>query len=88
MKGMMIQSGSDNFAVGKEAKASDTQVGGLHYRSMAIQPSEFIEKNNLNWCAGNVIKYVCRHDKKNGLEDLRKARHYIDLLMEWHYGAK
>lgn len=64
-------------------KASDIQVGGDHYKGMAIQPSEFIQKNDLGWCQGNAIKYICRYDKKHGTNDLDKARHYIDLLIEW-----
>jgi hypothetical protein len=52
---------------------------------MPIQPVEFIQKNGLGFCEGNVIKYVCRHKKKNGLQDLLKARHYIDLLIELEY---
>jgi hypothetical protein len=66
------------------SKASETQVGGDHYL-MPIQPVEFIQKNGLGFCEGNVIKYVCRHKKKNGLQDLLKARHYIDLLIELEY---
>lgn len=62
--------------------ALDTQVGGSHYKNMTIQPVEFIEKNNLGFCVGNIIKYVCRYKDKNGIEDLKKARHYIDLLIE------
>ena len=62
--------------------AFDTQVGGSHYKNMAIQPLEYIVKNNLNFVEGNVIKYVTRHRFKNGLEDLKKARHYIDMLIE------
>ena len=62
--------------------ALDTQVGGSHYKNMVIQPVEFIEKNNIGFCAGNVIKYICRYKNKNGIEDLKKARHYIDLLIE------
>jgi hypothetical protein len=58
------------------------QVGGSHYKNMVIQPVEFIEKNNIGFCAGNVIKYICRYKNKNGIEDLKKARHYIDLLIE------
>ena len=49
---------------------------------MTIQPVEFIERNNLGFCVGNIIKYVCRYKDKNGIEDLKKARHYIDLLIE------
>lgn len=66
--------------------ASSKQVGGDHYRSLAIQPSEFIHRNGIGFLAGNVIKYVVRYKNKNGLEDLKKARHYIDLLIEWEYG--
>ena len=66
--------------------ASEIQVGGSHYRDFAIQPAEFIHKNAIGFLAGNVIKYVCRHGKKNGVEDLKKARHYIDLLIEHEYG--
>lgn len=63
-------------------KAMDKQEGGNHYKNMAIQPVEFIHKNGLTFIAGNVIKYVCRYEMKNGIEDLKKARHYIDLLIE------
>ena len=72
----------------KEESASETQVGGLHYKDMKIQPIEFSMKNNLNFCQGNVIKYVCRYKAKNGLEDLKKARHYIDLLIEHEESKK
>lgn len=64
---------------------STRQVGGDHYKDMAIQPSEFIYKNGLNWLQGNAIKYVVRHARKGGAQDLEKAKHYIDLLMEWEY---
>jgi len=63
-------------------KALDTQVGGSPYKNIVIQPVEFIERNNLGFCVGNIIKYVCRYKDKNGIEDLKKARHYIDLLIE------
>lgn len=61
------------------------QVGGDHYRRMRIQPIEFITANNLGFCAGNVVKYISRYKHKNGREDLLKARHYIDLLLESEY---
>jgi hypothetical protein len=64
----------------------DKQVGGSHYKDMAIQPSEFIAQNNLGWYEGNVIKYVCRHQAKNGLQDLKKAIHYLELAIEHYYG--
>lgn len=62
--------------------AIDEQVAGDHYRRMAIQPIQFITANNLGFCEGNIIKYVCRWPAKGGVEDLKKARHYIDLLIE------
>lgn len=64
-------------------KASNTQIGGNHYSDMAIQPTEFIHKNNLSFIQGNIIKYVCRYKSKGGIEDLNKAKHYIDLLIEF-----
>lgn len=70
-----------------DPKASDQQVGGTHYKQFAIQPAEFLHKNHIGFLEGNIIKYVCRHHQKNGREDLLKARHYIDLLLEMEYGA-
>ena len=63
------------------------QVGGDHYSKLAIQPVEYINKNNLSYLQGNVIKYVTRYKDKNGVEDLQKAKHYINLLIELE-GAK
>lgn len=58
------------------------QVGGDHYSKMAIQPWEVIQRGDLDFWEGNVIKYVMRYRAKNGLEDLEKARHYLDYLIE------
>lgn len=58
-----------------------TQVGGSHYTKHAIQPMEFILANGLGFAEGNVIKYVVRYQDKNGVEDLKKARHYLDMLI-------
>lgn len=63
-------------------KATDVQVGGDHYQRYKIQPIEFIQSNNIGFCEGNVIKYVTRWKDKNGVEDLKKAKHYIDLLIQ------
>ena len=63
------------------------QVGGTHYSEMAIQPVEFITANNLGFLEGNIIKYVCRHHAKNGVEDIRKAIHYCELLLQTKYGV-
>lgn len=54
-----------------------------HYEQHKIQVMEFCQVNNLGWCASNVIKYVCRENKKNGLEDLKKARQYLDCLINY-----
>ena len=62
--------------------ASSKQVGGDHFAVMNIQPIEFILANELGFCEGNVIKYLCRYKRKNGLEDLKKARQYLDFLIE------
>jgi hypothetical protein len=58
------------------------QVAGNHYKDCAIQPAEFIHKNGIGYMEGAVIKYCCRWRQKNGVEDLKKARHYLDLLIE------
>lgn len=63
-------------------KSTETQVGGTHYKDMPIQPIEFILKNGLGFCEGNVVKYVSRWRTKGGVEDLKKARHYLDMLIE------
>jgi hypothetical protein len=68
--------------------ALDKQVSGSHYKDLVIQPIQFIHANNIPFMEANVIKYVCRHKTKNGLADLQKAKHYIELLMELQYDAK
>ena len=60
----------------------ETQVGGNHYKDLKIQPIEFIHANNIPFCEANAIKYLCRWRNKNGKQDLLKARHYIDLLIQ------
>lgn len=62
--------------------ALQTQVGGGHYAKLRIQPVEYIYYNNLPFIEGSVVKYVTRWRDKNGIEDLRKARHFLDLLIE------
>ena len=65
------------------AKSSlQTQIGGEHYKDAAIQPIQFIVANNIPFREANVIKYVFRHTRKNGRQDLLKARHYIDMILE------
>ena len=62
--------------------ALDVQVSGNHYKDLPIQPVEYIHANNIGYMEGNVIKYVSRWRKKNGIADLEKAKHYIELLIE------
>lgn len=66
----------------KEDNALDVQVGGDHYKSLAIQPVTYITQNNLGYCEANVVKYITRWRDKGGKKDLEKAKHYIDLLIE------
>ena len=61
------------------------QVGGSHYSKFKIQPSKFINDNKLLFAEGNAIKYICRHKYKNGKEDLKKAIHYIEMIIERDY---
>lgn len=68
---------------GQEPKALDTQVGGGHYKDMAIQPMEYSMKNGLDACQHTAIKYISRFRDKGGIEDLRKAKHVIDMLIQF-----
>ena len=64
------------------------QIGGSHYKSMKIQPSKFINDNKLLFAEGNAIKYICRHPQKGGREDLKKAIHYIEMIIERDYSEE
>jgi hypothetical protein len=68
--------------------AKQYQVGGTHYKDMPIQPIEFIHKNELGFCEGNIVKYACRHKAKGGIQDLDKIIHYAKLAKELYYGQK
>ncbi len=65
---------------------SEVQVGGGHYKDMEIQPWHFCQRNRIPYGESNVIKYVCRHRNKGGAEDLRKAIHNIEMIIEDEYG--
>jgi hypothetical protein len=69
----------------KMSEAKDKQIGGSHYKDMKIQPIEYIHGNNLSYIEGCVVKYISRHRLKNGKQDLEKAKHFIDLLIELEY---
>jgi UDP-3-O-acyl-N-acetylglucosamine deacetylase len=62
--------------------ALETQVGGSHYKDMKIQVVEYCHANQIPFMEGCVIKYVSRWRNKNGIDDLKKARHFIDLIIE------
>ena len=62
--------------------ANANQVGGDHYKNKAIQPWDYIASNNLGYLEGCVIKYVSRYKEKGGIQDLQKAAHYLQKLME------
>jgi hypothetical protein len=62
------------------------QIGGEHYSRQRIQPVEFIHANDLGFCEGNCIKYVCRWKYKGGIQDLEKAKHYIEMLIDMEKG--
>ena len=66
-------------------KATDDQVGGSHYKDCGIQPIEYIHANGLSYLEGNVVKYVTRHHTKNQEQDIKKAIHYLNLILEMVY---
>ena len=65
--------------------AYDKQIGGKHYQNFSIQPSKFVIENELLFPEGCAIKYICRHRFKNGKEDLEKAVHFIEMIIERDY---
>jgi len=64
------------------------QISGTHYKSLKIQPVEYITLNNIPFIEGSVIKYVTRHRDKNGEADIDKAIHFLQLLKQLEYGKK
>jgi hypothetical protein len=60
----------------------DVQIGGDHYKTMKIQPYEYIVANGIGWLEGNAIKYISRYKQKGGRKDIEKAIHYLQLLLE------
>jgi hypothetical protein len=66
----------------------NTQYGGEHYKGKAIQPIEYAHANNLSFFQGNVVKYVTRYKDKKGAEDIEKAVHYLQMILEFEYGVK
>lgn len=68
--------------------ALEEQVGGNHYKDLAIQPAEYCQRNKMFGLESAVVKYVTRHRNKNGKEDIRKAIHCLQLLLQIEYGEK
>lgn len=69
--------------VATKQSALDVQVGGGHYKDLPIQPIEYCMANGLDACQSSVVRYVTRFRQKGGIEDLQKAKHYLDLLIEF-----
>ena len=69
-------------------RALDTQVSGNHYKYLPIQPIEYIHKNKIPFIEGSVIKYVTRWRAKGGVDDLKKAKHFLELLLELETSSK
>lgn len=89
----LVQGGDPLFTPAEEeprtpTSALDIQEGGQHYKKYAIQPIEFVVRNNVPTLESNALKYILRHGDKNKMEDLRKARHYLELMAEMYYGEK
>ena len=68
--------------LGAKVRANEQQVGGAHYATKDIQPWDYIVANNLGYLEGNVVKYVSRWKDKGGVQDLKKAQHYLQKLIE------
>ena len=62
--------------------ALSVQVGGGHYKDLKIQPVEYIHANNLPFIEGSIVKYITRWRTKGGMEDLKKVKHFTDLLIQ------
>lgn len=65
--------------------ALDKQEGGTHYKELPIQPVEYCQRNGLGFCESSVVKYVTRWKSKGGEQDIRKAIHFLELLLELEY---
>lgn len=72
-------------AIPEQKKALSKQQGGDHYKDKAIQPVEYANANNLDFLQGSVVKYVTRHKQKGGEEDIKKAIHFLELILDLQY---
>jgi hypothetical protein len=78
----MLETQTISISSPSPVSANAVQVGGGHYQGKAIQPWDYIVSNRLGYLEGNVVKYVSRWQDKGGRQDLEKARHYLDKLLE------
>jgi hypothetical protein len=69
-------------AEGQSKSVNDIQHGGDHYKNRAIQPWDYVIANDMGYLEGTIVKYITRYKDKNGVEDLMKARHFLDKLIE------
>ena len=76
---------SKDIFKGVEYDSLEKQVCGKHYQNMKIQPAEFINENKLLFAEGNAIKYICRHQSKGKADDIKKAIHYLEMILERDY---
>ena len=76
---------SKDLFKGTTYNSLEEQVGGKHYGTMKIQPAEFINENKHLIAEGNDIKYICRHSVKGKEEDIKKAIHYLEMILERDY---
>lgn len=74
--------GFERLGASAQSSYAPTQVGGSHYSRLAIQPVDYMLANNLGYCEGNVVKYVSRWRNKGGVEDLEKAKQYLQFLID------
>ena len=80
---------NDQYAEIEKVRQSawQKQEGGSHYKNLKIQPMQYALENKLDYAQANIVKYVTRHADKNGKEDLLKAIHNIELMIEFYYGG-
>ena len=86
--GNRTKSLNDQYAEIEKVRQSawQKQEGGNHYKNLKIQPMQYALENKLDYAQANVVKYVTRHKEKNGKEDLLKAIHNLELMIEFYYG--
>ena len=69
-------------------RENNGQIGGDHYKKCGIEPVEYIHANGLDFNEGSIVKYITRHRRKNGAEDIRKIIDYCNIILELDYGIK